>query len=91
MERPSGCPTDVYNLMQKCREIEIIIEIIYFEFLGWRWNPDERPTFKEIHSELESMTTVGFNTQENGIYLHSIKNPKEKPFVFRFSKNCIDQ
>ncbi|CAF3187242.1 unnamed protein product [Rotaria socialis] len=50
MERPPGCPLDVYNLMQKC----------------WRWNPDERPTFKEIHAELESMTTVGFNTQENG-------------------------
>lgn len=50
MEKPSGCPNDVYNLMQKC----------------WRWNPDERPTFKEIHVELESMTTVGFNTQENG-------------------------
>ncbi|CAF1176771.1 unnamed protein product [Rotaria sp. Silwood1] len=50
MERPPGCPTDVYNLMQKC----------------WRWTPDERPTFKEIHTELESMTTVGFNTQENG-------------------------
>ncbi|CAF0916466.1 unnamed protein product [Adineta steineri] len=50
MERPTGCPTDVYNLMQKC----------------WRWNPDERPTFKEIHTELESMTTVGFHIQENG-------------------------
>ncbi|CAF0829358.1 unnamed protein product [Adineta ricciae] len=50
MERPAGCPTDVYNLMQKC----------------WRWNPDERPAFKEIHAELESMTTVGFNSQENG-------------------------
>jgi hypothetical protein len=45
-------------------------------FLGWRWNPDERPTFKEIHAELESMTTVGFNTQENGIYFYSIKTLK---------------
>jgi hypothetical protein len=47
-------------------------------FLGWRWNPDERPTFKEIHTELESMTTVGFNTPENGIDLYSIKNLRKK-------------
>jgi hypothetical protein len=55
-------------------------------FLGWRWNPDERPTFKEIHAELESMTTVGFNTQENGIYFYSIKTLKEI-FIFRYNKN----
>jgi hypothetical protein len=46
--------------------------------LGWRWNPDEQPTFKEIHIELESMTTVGFNTPENGIYLYLIKMMIEK-------------
>jgi hypothetical protein len=46
------------------------------EFSGWRWNPDERPTFKEIHSELESMTTVGFNIQENGNYHPAIDGSK---------------
>ncbi|CAF0867395.1 unnamed protein product [Didymodactylos carnosus] len=50
MPCPEGCPVDVYNLMQKC----------------WRWNPDERPTFKEIHAELDCMTSVGFHNQENG-------------------------
>jgi hypothetical protein len=68
--------------------IKIYIEIIYFEFLGWRWNPDERPTFKEIHLELESMTTVGFNTQENGIYFHFMKTSKEI-FLFRNYENLI--
>ncbi len=76
MERPPGCPIDVYNLMQKCKSIGIEMKIISFEFSGWRWNPDERPTFKEIHTELESMTTVGFNTQENGNYRPAIDYPK---------------
>ncbi|CAF1065945.1 unnamed protein product, partial [Didymodactylos carnosus] len=50
MPSPEGCPADVYNLMQKC----------------WRWKPEERPTFKEIHAELDCMTCVGFHNQENG-------------------------
>ena len=67
MERPSGCPTDVYNLMQKCKTPRrSLVDHSRAIALGWRWNPDERPTFKEIHTELESMTTVGFNTHENG-------------------------
>jgi hypothetical protein len=52
------------------------MKIISFEISGWRWNPDERPTFKEIHVELESMTTVGFNTQENGNYHSAIDSSK---------------
>ncbi|XP_014670463.1 PREDICTED: tyrosine-protein kinase Abl-like, partial [Priapulus caudatus] len=39
MERPQGCPENVYDLMKKC----------------WQWDPNQRPTFKEIGRELEDM------------------------------------
>ncbi|XP_055527898.1 tyrosine-protein kinase Abl isoform X2 [Wyeomyia smithii] len=39
MERPPGCPPEVYELMRKC----------------WQWNALERPTFKSIHHDLEHM------------------------------------
>ncbi|XP_076455377.1 uncharacterized protein LOC143289977 [Babylonia areolata] len=39
MERPQGTPADVYILMLKC----------------WKWDPKDRPTFKEIHYLLENM------------------------------------
>ncbi|XP_037043232.1 tyrosine-protein kinase Abl isoform X2 [Bradysia coprophila] len=39
MERPSGCPPEVYDLMRQC----------------WQWNAQERPTFKNIHHALEHM------------------------------------
>ncbi|XP_072015142.1 tyrosine-protein kinase ABL1-like [Amphiura filiformis] len=39
MERPEGCPLDVYNLMLKC----------------WDWKPDERPDFLEIHDMMNNM------------------------------------
>nr|XP_054769386.1 tyrosine-protein kinase ABL1-like [Lytechinus pictus] len=39
MERPEGCPTDVYKLMLKC----------------WEWRPTERPSFTEIHEEMNNM------------------------------------
>ncbi|KAG5678000.1 hypothetical protein PVAND_007711 [Polypedilum vanderplanki] len=39
MERPQGCPPEVYELMRKC----------------WQWNPADRPTFKSIHHDLEHM------------------------------------
>ncbi|XP_076436830.1 uncharacterized protein LOC143276240 [Babylonia areolata] len=39
MERPQGTPADVYILMLKC----------------WQWDPKDRPTFKEIHYQLENM------------------------------------
>ena len=39
MECPPGCPPRVYELMRQC----------------WFWEPQERPTFLEIHQTLETM------------------------------------
>ncbi|XP_062608780.1 tyrosine-protein kinase Abl-like [Saccostrea cucullata] len=39
MDRPAGCPANVYELMMKC----------------WQWDPKDRPTFLEIHNSLEHM------------------------------------
>ncbi|XP_055915425.1 tyrosine-protein kinase Abl isoform X3 [Eupeodes corollae] len=39
MERPPGCPPEVYDLMRQC----------------WQWNAQDRPTFKSIHHALEHM------------------------------------
>ncbi|XP_055621261.1 tyrosine-protein kinase Abl isoform X2 [Toxorhynchites rutilus septentrionalis] len=39
MERPPGCPPEVYELMRKC----------------WQWNAQDRPTFESIHHDLEHM------------------------------------
>ena len=39
MECPEDCPEDVYKLMRKC----------------WDWDPNLRPTFKQIYNELENM------------------------------------
>lgn len=49
MERPPGCPPEVYDLMRQC----------------WHWNAGDRPSFKNIHHALEHMfqvgTTIGFS------------------------------
>uniref|UniRef100_A0A8W7P203 non-specific protein-tyrosine kinase n=1 Tax=Anopheles coluzzii TaxID=1518534 RepID=A0A8W7P203_ANOCL len=42
MERPPGCPPEVYDLMRKC----------------WQWNAQDRPTFKSIHHDLEHMFQI---------------------------------
>ena len=39
MERPAGCPANVYELMMQC----------------WQWEAADRPTFKQIHHALETM------------------------------------
>ncbi|XP_055323715.1 tyrosine-protein kinase Abl isoform X4 [Sitodiplosis mosellana] len=39
MERPNGCPPEVYDLMRQC----------------WHWQAQDRPTFKNIHHMLEHM------------------------------------
>jgi hypothetical protein len=46
MECPEECPEDVYNTMKKC----------------WEWDPNLRPTFKQIYSELENMFQESINT-----------------------------
>lgn len=42
MERPPGCPPEVYDLMRQC----------------WHWNAQDRPSFKNIHHALEHMFQV---------------------------------
>ncbi|XP_073974449.1 tyrosine-protein kinase Abl isoform X2 [Rhodnius prolixus] len=39
MECPPGCPPKIYDLMRQC----------------WQWEPQDRPTFQEIHHALENM------------------------------------
>ncbi|KAG8182032.1 hypothetical protein JTE90_013962 [Oedothorax gibbosus] len=39
MECPAGCPSRIYDLMKEC----------------WLWEPNDRPTFKDIHDILENM------------------------------------
>lgn len=39
MGRPSGCPDPVYQLMRQC----------------WSWEPADRPTFWELHNQLQSL------------------------------------
>lgn len=39
MERPEGCPPNVYEIIRKC----------------WQWEPSQRPSFAEIYKELENM------------------------------------
>lgn len=48
MERPPGCPPEVYDLMRQC----------------WQWNAQDRPTFKNIHHALEHMFQVYYNLLE---------------------------
>lgn len=43
MEKPDGCPTEVYDLMRQC----------------WQWSAADRPSFKSIHHTLEHMFQVG--------------------------------
>lgn len=50
MERPPGCPPEVYDLMRQC----------------WHWNAADRPTFKSIHHALEHMFQVGEVWDDNG-------------------------
>ncbi|QQP35086.1 Tyrosineprotein kinase Abllike, partial [Caligus rogercresseyi] len=39
MECPPGCPVRIYELMRQC----------------WNWTPADRPTFLEIHYNMENM------------------------------------
>ena len=39
MECPPGCPARIYDLMKQC----------------WNWEPNERPSFHDIHFAMEHM------------------------------------
>ena len=53
MERPPGCPHEVYDLMRKC----------------WQWSATDRPSFKCIHHDLEHMFQVRYfkNLREEAV------------------------
>ena len=42
LERPDGCPTNIYDMMQKC----------------WNWDPLKRPTFYDLLMELNAMSNI---------------------------------
>ena len=52
MDCPQGCPPTVYELMKQC----------------WRWNPSDRPTFRQIHHALETMFQNTSITEGNFFY-----------------------
>ena len=42
LERPKGCPQDIYSLMKSC----------------WQESPDDRPSFAQIHNNLKSKSSI---------------------------------
>lgn len=48
MECPPGCPSRIYDLMKQC----------------WNWEPNERPTFHDIHFAMEHMFQESSITEE---------------------------
>ena len=52
MESPPGCPYRIYNLMREC----------------WKWEPDRRPTFRQMHHEMENMFQESSITDEVQAY-----------------------
>lgn len=59
MERPPGCPPEVYELMRKC----------------WQWNAQDRPTFKSIHHDLEHMFQESSITEAVEKQLQGVAQP----------------
>ena len=45
MDRPEGCPIDVYHLMRRC----------------WMWDPKDRPSFREARHMLDNMFSVSIS------------------------------
>ncbi|CAB4069722.1 ABL1 [Lepeophtheirus salmonis] len=54
MECPPGCPVRIYDLMRQC----------------WNWTPVDRPTFLEIHYNMENMFQESSITEEVAKQLH---------------------
>lgn len=70
MERPPSCPPKVYQLMRRC----------------WEWDPERRPTFKEIRQELDDLSykgpkqqvTMDFSEFQNSPKTSSVDQPNLK-------------
>ena len=63
MERPEGCPADVYNLMLKC----------------WDWKPSDRPDFSGIHEMINNMFQNNSIDEEVEKSLKRRKEPPSLP------------
>ncbi|XP_035212262.1 tyrosine-protein kinase Abl-like [Stegodyphus dumicola] len=64
MECPAGCPARIYDLMKEC----------------WQWEPNERPTFKDIHEILENMF-------QNSNIIEEVEKQLEKKLPSGMSKS----
>ncbi|CDS41393.1 tyrosine protein kinase ABL1 [Echinococcus multilocularis] len=61
MEAPQGCPDAVYQLMLDC----------------WSWNSEDRPSFKEVYTRLETIRTSSDISEavEHELQRHRIRMP----------------
>ena len=56
LECPEGCPSNIYDMMKRC----------------WEWNPQKRPQFAELHTELNAMSNVneGVLSLNANVHMH---------------------
>jgi hypothetical protein len=71
MECPDECPEDVYKLMKIC----------------WEWDPNMRPTFKQIYSELENMFQESINTTSLTTTMSTGINNIDKQYTNYYNPN----
>lgn len=62
MPSPEGCPQEVYEMMMKC----------------WSWDPQDRPTFSEIHKWLNTVFSTTSVDEEVEKALEKNKSKKDK-------------
>ncbi|UMM40511.1 hypothetical protein L5515_017113 [Caenorhabditis briggsae] len=60
MDGPQGCPPSVYRLMLQC----------------WNWSPSDRPRFRDIHYNLETLITT--NSFEEDVQKQLKKSSEKK-------------
>lgn len=70
MECPPGCPMRVYELMRHC----------------WNWEPVERPTFYEIHYDMENMFQESSITE--GEFVKEILVEVSQIYVYTVPSYC---
>ncbi|XP_033642938.1 tyrosine-protein kinase ABL1-like [Asterias rubens] len=70
MERPEGCPADVYKLMLKC----------------WEWKATDRPNFIGIQEEMNNMFQNSSIAEEVEKSLHRRREPPMLPAKQRSSR-----
>ena len=70
MERPEGCPADVYKLMLKC----------------WEWKATDRPSFIDLQEEMNNMFQNSSISEEVEKSLHRRREPPMLPAKQRGSR-----